>query len=154
MEPIKFKLLVILALVSLDSTQDLLQEKRNRICPTWYLVSSLGGCECGSDLRGVILCESRKRVELQALSCMTYQKSRDVVVVGLCPYARDINDSQAVDRIYIPQPKDSKSLNSFTCGCSCVAIVTIHQKESQYCPTATSVLNAWGFSVDGFFTSP
>ena len=116
MEPIKFKLLVILALVSLDSAQDLLQEKRNRICPTWYLVSSLGGCECGSDLGGVILCESRKRVELQASSCMTYQKSRDVVMVGLCPYARDINDSQAVDRMYIPQPKDSKSLNSFTCG--------------------------------------
>ena len=84
-------------------------------CPTWYYESNdTGGCVCGSELEGGLICHQyTQTVEISADFCMTYDGHTQEVFAGHCAYGYSSNMS---NRRYSIVESNYTSLNSSQCA--------------------------------------
>ena len=84
-------------------------------CPTWYYESNnTGGCICGSELGGGLICHQyTQTVEISADFCMTYDDHTQEVFAGDCAYGYSSNMS---NRRYSIVESNYTSLNSSQCA--------------------------------------
>ena len=115
---------VITLLVILGVSQGLLQEDVNRKaqqqqCPTWFIPEGnhTGDCKCGVQTffsTVIVKCdETSNQSMLASYTCMTYNESTGVTIVGLCPYNSHKTDSQ---ELYMKLPQNVARLDDFMCG--------------------------------------
>ena len=61
-------------------------------CPTWFRPTTPSGCECGSEVGGLIECDQHtKSVAIQLGYSMTYDNSTDQTVFGYNNFAQYSN---------------------------------------------------------------
>ena len=92
------------------------QKTQEQHCPTWFIPRSnhTGDCMCGAQtLEEVKCCEHSNQSMVRLGSCLTYNYSTDVQVVGGCPYNSHSPDS---DEVYVKLPRNISLLNEFMCG--------------------------------------
>ena len=98
---------------------DQTQRTGEQECPTWFVPQSnqTGDCRCGvqtfSSLLEVKCDDYSKQTMLHSGNCMTYNKSTDVTVAGVCPYNSHKPDYQEK---YVKLPQNTSHLNEFMCG--------------------------------------
>ena len=84
----------------------------DRECPTWFIPTESGSCECGSELSGDVHCDdSNGEVSLVLGHCMTYNPSTGTLLTGYtnCGYLG------GPSRAYSTIPNESSLVNDFVC---------------------------------------
>ena len=84
-------------------------------CPPWTILNETSNnCECGSDLKGIIQCNSKTlEVSVKACYCMTYSEKLNGTFVSYCLYACSYYNFQDYHHIYA---KNTSELNEKVCG--------------------------------------
>ena len=83
-------------------------------CPSWFVPinNSSDHCKCGEPIHypGRVLLRNlnTNQTMVQIGYCMDYDKDKDVVVVGGCPYQKG--------SVYAKPPQDAVELNKYLCG--------------------------------------
>ena len=91
----------------------------NHGCPSWFVPVSNDSnhCKCGEPIhhpgRTVLCGPNTKQTLLLMGNCMDYNKEKDVVFVGGCPF---FNQKGDVDGVYAKPPPNVSELNQFLCG--------------------------------------
>ena len=91
------------------------QKTGEQHCPTWFVPWSdhTVDCKCGAQTSVVKCDDLSNQSMITSGSCMTYDESADVTVVGSCPYNSHTPDS---DEVYVKLPQNISRLNEFMCG--------------------------------------
>ena len=92
--------------------------QREKECPTWFVPSNTGDCECGAQtfpsFSSVVQCKQSSNQSMLLLAfCMTYNESTDETIIGGCPYN---NNKADFEQLYIKLPQNISHLNEFMCG--------------------------------------
>ena len=84
-------------------------------CPPWTILNETSNnCECGSDLKGIVQCNSKTlEVSVKACYCMTYSEKLNGTFVSYCLYACSYYNFQEYHHIYA---KNTSELNEKVCG--------------------------------------
>ena len=92
----------------------------NHGCPSWFIPinNSSDRCKCGEPIHRpgrVVLCDPNTNQTLVWITyCMDYNKDKDEVFVGECPF---INKKIGkVQRLYVKFPQNVSELNPFLCS--------------------------------------
>ena len=69
------------------------ESKLKDVCPPWTILNETSNnCECGSDLDGIIQCNSKTlEVSVKACYCMTYSEKLNGTFVSYCLYRCSYN---------------------------------------------------------------
>ena len=84
-------------------------------CPPWTILNETSNnCECGSDLKGIVQCNSKTlEVSVKNCYCMTYSEKLSGTFVSYCLYACSYYNFQDYHHIYA---KNISELNEEVCG--------------------------------------
>ena len=85
-------------------------------CHTWWFAdhNSSGGCRCGSELNGRLICHDNYSVDISAGVCITYNgENESALVVGDCAYG---SHSKMISRKYSRLPSNQTDVNSSQCN--------------------------------------
>ena len=91
----------------------------NHGCPSWFIPinNSSDRCKCGEPIHRpgrVVLCDpNTNQILVWITYCMDYNKDKDEVFVGECPF---INKIGKVQRLYVKFPQNVSELNPFLCS--------------------------------------
>ena len=118
-----FSVLICLPRCS-DSRQDVIQaaagnKRINHGCPSWFIPinNSSDRCKCGEPIHRpgrVVLCDPNTNQTLVWITyCMDYNKDKDEVFVGECPF---INKKGKFQGMYVKFPQNVSELNPFLCS--------------------------------------
>ena len=91
----------------------------NHGCPSWFIPisNSSDQCKCGEPIHRpgrVVLCDPiTNQILVRIAYCMDYNKEKDVVFVGKCPF---INKRGEVQGMFVKFPQNVSELNTFLCS--------------------------------------
>ena len=98
----------------IESTQHDLKSS-DEVCPdtnVWFVQGKNGSCHCGSDLDGVVQCDSEtKEVAVLDCYCLTNDYTKYVPVVGSCLFNCGNVSKVGSDQIYHAAPSNCKDMN-------------------------------------------
>ena len=84
-------------------------------CSPWTILNEMSNnCECGSDLKGIVQCNSKTlEVSVKNCYCMSYGEKLNGTFVSYCLYACSYYNFQEYHHIYA---KNTSELNEEVCG--------------------------------------
>ena len=98
----------------IESTQNDLKSS-DEVCPdtnVWFVQGKNGSCHCGSDLDGVVQCDSEtKEVAVLDCYCLTNDYTKNVPVVGSCLFNCGNVSKVGSDQIYQAAPSNCNDWN-------------------------------------------
>ena len=111
-----FVLVLCGALLGQEESSDGLLQTESHHCPTWtYFNNDTHSCQCGDLIHRIILCNMEggnlSDVGVIYRFCMTQNKERRKIVVGMCPYNNKVKDTK-----YASLPSNVTELDTVMCG--------------------------------------